>query len=110
MRVPNNLYEPNTGSKKIWGLQHFCCRLGIEKFPVDDEFDKNLVLIWGFGVKKAGDMGIGDPPPTNSVAVLPKTYEYPICDHGLLCHAPKGESDNEGPGDYKEDEEHVQVG
>ena len=52
-------------SEKIWGLQHFCCRLGIEKFPVDDEIGKNLVLIWGYWVKKAGDMGIGDPllPP-----------------------------------------------
>ena len=55
------------GSKKIWGLQHFCCRLGIEKFPVDDEFDKNLVLIWGYWVKKGGDMGIGDP-------LLPSPY------------------------------------
>ena len=51
------------GSKKIWGLQHFCSRLGIEKFPVDDEFDKKLVLIWGYWVKKGGDMGIGDPFP-----------------------------------------------
>ena len=41
-RVPNNLYEP---------------------FPVDDEFDKKLVLIWGYWVKKSGDMGIGDPFP-----------------------------------------------
>ena len=51
-----------------WGLQHFCCRLGIEKFPVDDEFDKNLVLIWGYWVKKGGDMGIGDPlPPKKNI-------------------------------------------
>ena len=72
MRVPNNLCEPNMGSKKIWGLQHFCSRLGIEKFPVDDEFDKNLVLIWGYWVKKGGDMGIGDPfpPPPLMLKVL----------------------------------------
>ena len=46
------------GSKKIWGLQHFCSRLGIEKFPVDDEFDKKLVLIWGYWVKKGGALKI----------------------------------------------------
>ena len=75
MRVLNTLYEPNMGSKKIWGLQHFCCRLGIEKFPVDDDFDKNLVLIWGYWVKKGGDMGIGDPllppPPYKKNSLAP---------------------------------------
>ena len=51
--------------KKIWGVQHFLCRLRIEKFPVDDEFDKNLVLIWGYWVKKVGIWGLGTPssPP-----------------------------------------------
>ena len=39
-------------------FQLFCCRLGIRPISVDEDLEQKKLRIWGFGAKKAGDMGI----------------------------------------------------
>ena len=39
-------------------FQLFCCRLGIRPISVDEDLEQKKLRIWGFGAKKAGDLGI----------------------------------------------------
>ena len=44
--------------KKPVDFQLCCCRLGIEPISVDEDLELKKLRIWGFGAKKAGDLGI----------------------------------------------------
>ena len=54
----SSLILPMTILKKRVDFKLFCCRLGIELNSVDVDLELKELRIWGFGARKAGDLGI----------------------------------------------------
>ena len=54
---------------KTWGFRQFNSWLAIEKFHVDDEYDRDLLLNWGFWVEEQGT-------PSHSPPITDKPKRY----------------------------------